>query len=128
MDVEGRARFGQYAKYVIQLIIIGDAGVTWENISVLRLMLVGIFSDDCFVLPPGGNNPAGVLGQVGGLLELAEQIQRQEVPDPDGIFLPIGSSCTITGLIIGVALCRHLDLPVFKPKPSPSTEYQFTTS
>ena len=57
MDVEGRARFGQYAKYVIQLIIIGDAGVTWANMfSVLRLMLVGIFSDDCFVLPPGGNN------------------------------------------------------------------------
>ena len=99
------------------LSFVGDAGVTWANMfSVLRSMLVGIFSDDCFVLPPGGNNPAGVLGQVGGLLELAEQIQRQEVPDPNGIFLPIGSSCTITGLIIGVALCRHLDLPVFQSK------------
>eukprot|EP00944_MAST-04C_sp_MAST-4C-sp1_P007978 g7978.t1 len=99
------------------LSFIGDAGITWANMfSVLRSMLAGIFSDDCFVLPPGGNNPAGVLGQVGGLLELAEQIQRQEVPDPDGIFLPIGSSCTITGLIIGVALCRHLDLPVFQAK------------
>ena len=99
------------------LSFIGDAGITWANMfSVLRSMLVGIFSDDCFVLPPGGNNPAGVLGQVGGLLELAEQIQRQEVPDPNGIFLPIGSSCTITGLIIGVALCRHLDLPVFQSK------------
>lgn len=54
------------------------------------------------------------LSQVSALLELAEQIQKGEIPDPDGIFLAMGSSCTASGLVIGVALCRALRLPVFR--------------
>jgi len=66
------------------------------------------------VLPLGGNNPAGVLGQVGGMLELAEQISAGEVPDPRRVVLPVGSACTVSGLIIGVALCRRLKLDAFQ--------------
>lgn len=40
---------------------------------------------------------AGVLGQVNAVLELAEQICRKECPDPDAIYLPVGSACTVTG-------------------------------
>jgi hypothetical protein len=66
------------------------------------------------VFPPGGHNVAGVLGQIGACLELAEQIDRGETPDPAAIYLPYGSGCTTTGLVIGVALSRHLGLRAFR--------------
>jgi len=56
----------------------------------------------------GGNSPAGVLGQISGILELAEQIEKGESIDPQRIYVPVGSGCTISGLIIGVVLVRHL--------------------
>jgi hypothetical protein len=59
----------------------------------------------------GGNCPSGVLGQVGGMLELAEQIAAGTSPDPRRIYLPVGSACTISGLIIGTVLARRLGLP-----------------
>ena len=39
--------------------------------------------------------------------------ERGEVPDLDRVYLPIGSCCTITGLILGVALARHARLKAF---------------
>jgi hypothetical protein len=33
-----------------------------------------LFDDKTLLLPPGGNNPAGVFGQISGALELAEQV------------------------------------------------------
>ena len=92
------------------------------------------------VFPPGGHNVSGVLGQIGACLELAEQIQRGEpdafgpldlhfmlhhslvpctpctgeVRDPDAIYLAYGSGCTTTGLVIGVAIARHLRLQAFR--------------
>ncbi|CAK5135745.1 unnamed protein product, partial [Aphanomyces euteiches] len=38
-------------------------------------------ADKIFVM--GGNNMLGVLGQIGGILELAEQIEAGELPDVD---------------------------------------------
>ena len=58
--------------------------------------------------------PSGVLGQVSGALELAEQIQAGEIPDCDGIYVAVGSSCTISGLVLGVALARKLGLRAFR--------------
>ena len=49
----------------------------------------------------------------GGALELAEQIAAGESPDPDRIYLAVGSSCTISGLVVGVALSRHLGLRAY---------------
>lgn len=88
---------------------------TWGRAAgVLFKLLSTIVNDTGFLLPPGGNNPAGVLGQAAGPLELAEQIGRGELPDVDGIYVAVGSSCTISGLVIGVALARKLGLPAFK--------------
>jgi len=67
-----------------------------------------------WVMMPGGNGPLGVLGQAGAALELAEQIERGEVPDPDGIVVALGSSCTVTGLLLGVVLARHAGLRAFR--------------
>mmetsp|Transcript_37693 Transcript_37693/g.74169 ORF Transcript_37693/g.74169 Transcript_37693/m.74169 type:complete len:321 (-) Transcript_37693:282-1244(-) len=63
------------------------------------------------VLPPGGMNVAGVLGHVGAVLELADQIfQKHMMPAPNCIFLPMGSGCTTTGLVTGIAMARVLGL------------------
>ncbi|RHY25427.1 hypothetical protein DYB32_008319 [Aphanomyces invadans] len=66
------------------------------------------------IMPPGGNNLLGVLGQMGGLLELAEQIQAGDVPNVDVLYVPVGSSCTLTGLVLGLCLARHLNLAAFQ--------------
>lgn len=82
---------------------------TWgQGVSTITSLLHPLLTGNGIVLPPGGNNPAGVLGQIGGLLELAEQILNNEMPNPKRIYLPIGSSCTISGLILGVALVQQL--------------------
>mmetsp|Transcript_28673 Transcript_28673/g.77178 ORF Transcript_28673/g.77178 Transcript_28673/m.77178 type:complete len:309 (-) Transcript_28673:791-1717(-) len=61
----------------------------------------------------GGNAPSGVLGHVSATLELAEQIDLGDAEAVDGIYLAVGSSCTISGLAVGVALSRHLGLTAF---------------
>lgn len=88
---------------------------TWgSNVGLVRALLRKVFGGKSFLLPLGGNNPAGVLGQAGGALELAEQIQAGDTPDCDGIYLAVGSSCTISGLILGVALSRRAGLQAFQ--------------
>jgi len=67
-----------------------------------------------WVFMPGGNNVLGVLGQVGAVLELAEQIACGDAPDINGIVVAQGSGCTVTGLVFGVALSRAKGLPAFR--------------
>jgi 1-aminocyclopropane-1-carboxylate deaminase/D-cysteine desulfhydrase-like pyridoxal-dependent ACC family enzyme len=43
------------------------------------------------VMAGGGANPAGALGHIGAVLELAEQIRNGVLPDPDHIILPQGN-------------------------------------
>jgi hypothetical protein len=91
---------------------------TWGSpLAMMRALLGALFSSDPngpIALPMGGNNPAGVLGQIGGALELAEQIARGEIPDVDGLYVAVGSSCTVSGLIMGVALARQRGLKAFR--------------
>lgn len=71
--------------------------------NVFRLLT----SDDTKVFNLGGNNIAGVFGQIGALLELAEQIQKGDVPDPEGLVVTCGSFCTFTGLLMGIVIARR---------------------
>ena len=90
------------------------SGYTWgEPWPMLRRLLGAAYGDRGVVVTVGGNCPAGVLGQAGGMLELAEQVRRGELPRPDRIYLPVGSACTVSGLILGLALERHLQLGAF---------------
>lgn len=69
-------------------------------------------SDKTFA--PGGNNIAGVIGQCSAMLELADQIAAGECDDIDEIYVAIGSSCTVSGLLLGYVLARkHLKLNAF---------------
>ncbi len=54
------------------------------------------------LIPAGGSCPHGVIGYVNGAFELREQISAGRLPEPDRIYVPMGSMGTSTGLILGL--------------------------
>lgn len=57
-----------------------------------------------YFIAPGGSSPQGVLGYVDAGLELAMQVERKEVPLPGAIFVAVGTSGTMAGLVLGLRL------------------------
>jgi len=57
-----------------------------------------------YIIPTGGTSALGALGYVNAALELGEQIRTGEIPEPDYIFLPVGSGGTFAGLVAGAKL------------------------
>ena len=55
-------------------------------------------------IPVGGSTPLGILGHVNAALELAGQIQRNELPMPWRMVLPVASGGTAAGLLLGFAI------------------------
>lgn len=55
-------------------------------------------------IPPGGSSPLGTLGYVEAGLELAAQVREGELPVPETVYVPLGSSGTSAGLALGLAL------------------------
>ena len=59
--------------------------------------------DEPAVVPFGGTSPIGTLGFVNAAFELADQIERGELPEPHVLYVPYGSMGTAAGLAIGLA-------------------------
>ncbi len=57
-----------------------------------------------YIIPTGGTSKVGVLGYVNAAFELREQIGAGEMPEPDYIFVPVGSGGTLAGLVLGTKL------------------------
>jgi D-cysteine desulfhydrase len=57
-----------------------------------------------YIIPTGGTSPLGTLGYVNAAFELQEQINAGELPEPDWIFVPMGSGGTVAGLVLGAKL------------------------
>jgi D-cysteine desulfhydrase len=57
-------------------------------------------------MPPGGATPLGTFGAVDAVFELAEQIGAGAAPPPRRIVVPVGSGCTIAGLVAGLLLAH----------------------
>ena len=57
-----------------------------------------------YIIPTGGTSPLGTLGYVNAVFELQEQISKGELPEPDWIFVPMGSGGTVAGLVLGAKL------------------------
>jgi D-cysteine desulfhydrase len=55
-----------------------------------------------YLIPTGGSCPIGAIGFVNAAFELREQIARGDLPEPDYIYVPVGSCGTIAGLMLGV--------------------------
>jgi 1-aminocyclopropane-1-carboxylate deaminase/D-cysteine desulfhydrase-like pyridoxal-dependent ACC family enzyme len=56
------------------------------------------------VLPPGGSTRIGTIGFVEAALELASQLEANEMPEPKEIVVAAGSGGTAAGLAVGCAL------------------------
>lgn len=59
--------------------------------------------DGNFLIMPGASNPTANLGYLDAALELAAQVERGELPRPDAIVLPTGSSGTLAALALGLS-------------------------
>lgn len=55
------------------------------------------------VIPPGGSSTAGVIGHVEAGLELARQMEAGVLPEPEAVFVALGTGGTAAGLAIGLA-------------------------
>lgn len=54
--------------------------------------------------PAGGSNALGTLGWVRAGIELAEQVERGELPAPRRVFCPLGTAGTVIGAALGMRL------------------------
>jgi D-cysteine desulfhydrase len=59
-----------------------------------------------YLVMPGASIPVGTIGFVNAALELAEQIKNGELPEPDILFVAVGSTGTCAGLTLGLELAR----------------------
>lgn len=59
-----------------------------------------------YLIPPGGSSPAGVVGFVNAAFELRNQVERGEMPEPDLIYLGMGTAGTLVGLLIGLGILK----------------------
>jgi D-cysteine desulfhydrase len=57
-----------------------------------------------YMIPPGGSSRLGVIGHLNAALELDEQISRGELPEPERIYVALGSGGTAAGLLMGLVL------------------------
>lgn len=57
-----------------------------------------------YVMGPGGSSPLAALGYVNAGLELAEQVRSGDLPEPESIFLPLGTGGTAAGLLVGLRI------------------------
>jgi D-cysteine desulfhydrase len=82
-------------------------GQSVAQIVATSLRLLGrdtLKGDRPYIVPTGGTSALGCLGYVEAALELAEQVRSNEIPEPDSIFVPLGSGGTVAGLLLGLKL------------------------
>ncbi len=76
---------------------IGTASTIYQ---LLRLKLkYGHFP---YVIRNGGSSPLGTIGFVNAAFELKQQIIQGEIPEPDRIYVALGSMGTTVGLMLGL--------------------------
>jgi D-cysteine desulfhydrase len=57
-------------------------------------------------VPAGGSVPLGAIGHVSAALELVAQLERDELPMPHTIVVPLGSGGTVAGILVGLSIAR----------------------
>jgi D-cysteine desulfhydrase len=72
--------------------------------ALRRLTLAWLGGERPMVVPTGGTSALGALGYVNAGLELAEQVRVGELPEPDWVFVPLGSGGTAAGLALGLKM------------------------
>ena len=62
------------------------------------------FNSDYYFLPGGGGTAVATFAYINAALELKQQIDNGECPEPAEIYVPVGSSSTLAGLTLGCVL------------------------
>ena len=84
----------------------------YRNMQMLRLGLVRLFAERMLRngsrphIIPRRSSPVGTIGYVNAALELKRQIERGEIPEPDQIYVALGTTGTAAGLLLGVKVSR----------------------
>ena len=58
------------------------------------------------IIAHGGSSPLGVIGFVNAALELKQQVTEGEIPEPDLIYVALGSMGTAVGLMLGLKVAN----------------------
>lgn len=58
----------------------------------------------CMYIPPGGTSPPACIGHVNAALELRRQIDAGELPEPDFVYVALGSLGTASGVALGLKI------------------------
>ena len=89
--------------------------------SLAPPLLATRWERDAYFIRLGGSSPLGSLGFVSAARELAGQVERGELPEPDVIVVAVGSGGTAAGLAVGLERAgmktRVLGVAVSSPVP-----------
>ncbi|MHA1693480.1 MAG: 1-aminocyclopropane-1-carboxylate deaminase/D-cysteine desulfhydrase [Candidatus Heimdallarchaeaceae archaeon] len=72
----------------------------------LAMKIKLIFDRSSYFVTLGASSPLGTLGFVNAAFELKEQIEKKVVPEPDKLFVTVGSLATCAGLVLGLELAK----------------------
>jgi len=72
--------------------------------SRIRTLRENLWGKEAWVIPMGGSSWLGTIGFVAAGLELAAQIERQEIPRPDKLYVGAGTMGTAVGLALGLTI------------------------
>jgi D-cysteine desulfhydrase len=79
----------------------------WRAYALAAWLMVGRASPPAnlpYFLRPGGSVPLGCVGYVEAAMELADQVQAGELPEPSHVVVALGSGGTAAGLLVGLKL------------------------
>jgi 1-aminocyclopropane-1-carboxylate deaminase/D-cysteine desulfhydrase-like pyridoxal-dependent ACC family enzyme len=69
-------------------------------------------------IPAGGSSALGVIGHVNAGLELADQIDAGELPEPEAVVVPLGTGGTAAGLALAFAIAgRKIEIIAVRVVP-----------
>jgi D-cysteine desulfhydrase len=96
--------YGNHAEQTTRNTILAGVELVslFESARVLRA-LGSVLRKDTLWVPPGGSNALGTLGYIDAVSELEEQIRAGLLPEPDLIFVALGSGGTAAGILAGLA-------------------------
>jgi len=57
-----------------------------------------------YLVATGGSSPRGTMGFVSAGFEIAAQVAAGELPEPERIYVPVGTGGTLAGLVLGLRL------------------------
>jgi D-cysteine desulfhydrase len=79
-------------------------GASYPSAMKAFLLMQSQRFEKSYLIAPGGSSAVGVIGHISAALELAEQVERNEIPEPDYLIVGVGTCGTIAGLIAGIKL------------------------